>query len=121
MVGPRLRHRAPPRAGLSAPTAEPLSPSDLSALQAERGPVRMHVGGVLLFEGRVERAEVVQRIRDRIHLIPRYAMRLESPAPLGLSNPSWVQAERFDPDDHVRRVALPEPGGDAELGELVGY
>src|SRR5918912_1333614 len=100
--------------------ADALSPSDLSALQAERGPVHMHVGGVVVFEGAVDRATVVQRLRERVHLIPRYTMRLESP-PLGIANPVWVRDESFDVDRHVRRAALPAPGGDAELCELVGH
>jgi diacylglycerol O-acyltransferase len=79
----------------------------------------MHVGGVLIFEGRVSREEVVQRLRERIHLIPRYAMRLDE-APLRIANPVWVDDEDFDPDRHVRRVALPAPGGREELEELVG-
>ena len=98
---------------------EPLSPSDLSAIQAERGPVHMHVGGVCVFDGRVHRETVVARVRERVHLIPRYTMRLEG-APLGLAKPVWVADESFDVDRHVRRVALPAPGGDAELCELVG-
>ncbi len=100
--------------------AEPLSPSDLSAIQAERGPVLMHVGGVVVFDGHVEREAVVQRLRERLHLIPRYTMRLDE-APLGLAHPVWVDVEGFDPDRHVRRVALPAPGGDAELCELTGH
>ncbi|HEY1359162.1 MAG TPA: wax ester/triacylglycerol synthase family O-acyltransferase [Thermoleophilaceae bacterium] len=99
--------------------AEALSPSDLSAIQAERGPVHMHVGGVLVFDGSVDQATVVGRLRERIHLIPRYTMRLDS-APLGLANPVWVDDDGFDPARHVRRAALPAPGGDAELCELVG-
>src|SRR3954468_8923027 len=100
--------------------AEALSPSDLSAIQAERGPVHMHVGGVLVFDGRVELETVVGRVRERIHLIPRYTMRLDN-APLGLANPVWVEDDAFDPARHVRRAALPAPGGDAELCELVGH
>lgn len=100
--------------------AEALSPSDLSALQAERGPVHMHVGGVVVFDGEVDRETVIQRLRDRIHLIPRYEMRLDSP-PLGLANPVWVHDDTFDVERHVRRAALPAPGGDAELCELVGH
>ena len=98
---------------------EPLLPSDLAALQAERGPVHMHVGGLLVLGGRVERDAVVRRIAERVHLIPRYRMRLEAPR-LGIANPVWVEDERFDPARHVRRVGLPAPGGDAELCELVG-
>ena len=79
----------------------------------------MHVGGVLVFDGVVSRDEVVRRLRERIHLIPRYAMRLDE-AMLGIANPVWVQDGDFDPARHVRRVALPAPGGDAELCELVG-
>jgi diacylglycerol O-acyltransferase / wax synthase len=100
--------------------AEALSPSDLSAIQAERGPVHMHVGGVLVFDGRIDRERVARRVRERIHLLPRYTMRLDS-APWGLANPVWVEDYSFDPDRHVRRAALPAPGGDDELCELVGH
>jgi WS/DGAT/MGAT family acyltransferase len=79
----------------------------------------MHVGAVLLFDGEVTRETVVGRIRDRLHLIPRYAMRLDE-APLGLANPVWVDDKGFEMERHVRRAALPSPGGDAELCELVG-
>ena len=100
--------------------AEPLSPSDLSAIQAERGSVHMHVGGVLVLDGHVGREAVMQRVRERLHLIPRYTMRLDE-APLGLANPVWVDDSGFDIERHVRRAALPAPGGDAELCELVGH
>jgi diacylglycerol O-acyltransferase / wax synthase len=100
--------------------AEPLLPSDLSAIQAERGPVHMHVGGVLVVDGQVEREALVERIRERIHLIPRYRMRLEDVAPLGVAYPVWEDDPGFDPDRHIRRVGVPPPGGDAELCELVG-
>ena len=99
--------------------AEPLSPSDLSAIQAERGPVHMHVGGVLVLDGRIDRDAVARRLSERLHLIPRYTMRLDE-APLGLANPVWVDDPGFDVERHVRRAALPSPGRDAELCELVG-
>src|SRR3954454_3857011 len=79
----------------------------------------MHVGGVLVFDGGVTREEIVPRLRERIHLIPRYAMRLDE-APLGIANPVWVEDEHFDPERHVRRVSLPAPGGREQLEELVG-
>jgi WS/DGAT/MGAT family acyltransferase len=99
--------------------AEALSPSDLSAIQAERGPVLMHVGGVLVFDGTVPYEAVVERLSKRLPLIPRYLMRLEE-GPLGLANPVWVHDDSFDPERHVVRSALPAPGGDAELCDFVG-
>jgi WS/DGAT/MGAT family acyltransferase len=98
--------------------AERLSPSDVSALQAERGPVHMHVGGVLVFDGRVPYDAVRDRVAKRLPLIPRYRMRLEE-GPLKLANPAWVEDERFDPERHVLRAALPGPGSDAELCDFV--
>jgi WS/DGAT/MGAT family acyltransferase len=47
-------------------------------------------------------------------------MRLD-PAPLGLAHPVWVEDDAFDVERHLRHAALPEPGGDAELCELVGH
>jgi hypothetical protein len=62
---------------------------------------------------------VAQRIAERIHLIPRLRQRLEEP-PLGIANPVWTDDVDFDLDWHVRQSSLPAPGGDAELGTLVG-
>jgi diacylglycerol O-acyltransferase len=101
--------------------AEALSPSDRSSLAAERGPVNMAVGAVLVFEsGRgLDYDAVVERLRTRLHLIPRYRQRLASPVP-GVAQPEWVDDEHFDLAWHVRHVALPPPGGDAELAAFVG-
>ena len=100
---------------------EELSPADRSSLAAERGPVNMAVGGLLVFasEPPLTRAMVAQRLADRIHLVPRLRERLEEP-PLGLANPIWTDDVDFDLDWHVRQAGLPAPGGDSELGALVG-
>ncbi len=37
-----------------------------------------------------------------------------------MAHPGWVEGPSFDVERHVRRVALPAPGGDPELHELVG-
>jgi diacylglycerol O-acyltransferase len=101
--------------------AEALSPADRSSLAAERGPVNMAVGAVLVFEGRrgLDYDAVVERLRTRLHLIPRYRQRLASAVP-GVAQPEWVDDEHFDLAWHVRHVALPPPGGDAELAAFVG-
>src|SRR5712691_9817370 len=101
--------------------ADALSPADRASLQAERGPVNMAVGGVLLFEEGpgLELAAVRERLEARLHLIPRYRQRLEE-APLGLANPVWVDDRDFDLDWHLRHASLPPPGGMAELEAFVG-
>ena len=62
---------------------------------------------------------MVERLRERLHLIPRYRMRLDEVL-RGAGYPVWAEVPGHDPDRHVRRAALPPPGGDAELCELVG-
>jgi WS/DGAT/MGAT family acyltransferase len=98
---------------------EELSPADRSSLAAERGAVNMAVGGLLVFESGLTRELVRQRIGERIHLVPRLRQRLQEP-PLGVANPVWTDDTAFDLDWHVRQASLPEPGGDAEIGVLVG-
>ena len=101
---------------------EELSPADRSSLAAERGPVNMAVGGLLVFEPEppLTRAMLAARLAERIHLIPRLRQRLEEPTLGLLANPLWVDDHGFDLDWHVRQASLPAPGGEAELGALIG-
>jgi len=101
--------------------SEPLSPADRSSLAAEQGSVNMSVGGVLIFEGGggVAHGALMQRLSDRLHLIPRYRQRIEAP-PLGLANPVWVDDAAFDLGWHVRRASLDPPGDRRTLCELIG-
>ena len=101
--------------------AEPLSPADRSSLAAEQGPVNMAVGGMLVFEASptLTRQAIVERLGQRIHLVPRLRQRIEAPA-MGLANPVWVDDRDFDLDWHVRHALLPAPGGHAEVGAFVG-
>ncbi|MDX6689918.1 MAG: diacylglycerol O-acyltransferase / wax synthase [Solirubrobacteraceae bacterium] len=101
--------------------AEDLSPADRSSLAAEQGPINMAVGGLLLFEpgDGMSYTRVLERVEQRLHLIPRYRQRLQSSAS-GLANPVWIDDDGFDLRWHVRRATLHEPGGERELSELVG-
>jgi len=56
---------------------------------------------------------------SRLAQAPQFRWRLVD-VPLGIDRPGWVEDVEIDAEHHVRRVGLPAPGGDAELGELVG-
>ena len=58
-------------------------------------------------------------IAARLALVPRYRQKVRF-VPLALGRPTWVDDPYFNVDYHVRRTALPAPGGDDELRNLVG-
>ncbi len=95
--------------------SEPLSPADRGALTAEQGPINMAVAGAMIFDagpGTTYEA-VLGRVRERLHLLPRYRQRLADP--LGpLTNPVWVDDDGFDLEWHVRHARLPD-------GNLAAY
>ncbi len=98
-----------------------LSPLDVSFLYMEELTTPMHVGGVAIFEvpeGGFDYERLVRLIRDRIALVPRYRQRVRW-VPGHLANPVWVDDEQFDVTYHVRRSALPRPGTDDQLNDLV--
>jgi diacylglycerol O-acyltransferase / wax synthase len=104
-------------------------PQRLSALdsvflnfESEREP--MHIGAVYIFEGKPEirgRPGVpglVQTVEDRLYLVPRYRQRIQN-VPAALGHPVWVDDPDFDLGYHLRRLALPKPGGNKELLDVV--
>ena len=98
-----------------------LSPLDVSFLYLEEATTPMHVGSVSLFEIPAEGFEherLVALIQERIALVPRYRQRIHW-VPGHLANPVWADDETFDVSYHVRRSALPRPGNDVQLRELV--
>src|SRR4051794_18938357 len=62
------------------------------------------------------RAGIEARVRD----VPDFTRKLRR-VPLGLDHPIWVRDQQFDIERHVHRLALPTPGGYAELTELAGH
>src|SRR4051812_45503775 len=99
-----------------------LSPLDVSFLYMETPTTAMHVGGVATFEPPKDGLaydQLVDLISRRIALVPRYRQKVRF-IPGRLANPVWVDDEDFDVTYHVRRSALPKPGTDAQLRELVG-
>src|SRR5437870_7410604 len=57
-------------------------------------------------------------LASRLHHLPPFRRRLVE-VPFGLHHPVWIEDPDFDLDYHVRRVAVPAPGGPKEFAELI--
>lgn len=59
-------------------------------------------------------------LADRIRYMPPLRRKLHDSF-LNLDHPVWVEDEEFDINRHVHRIAVPSPGSERELGELVSH
>src|SRR5215472_13848313 len=98
-----------------------LGPLDALFVDAEdRDPhTSMAIASIAVFEGPVPaHEEFLAFLTGRLPLVPRYRQKLHT-VPFRLGRPVWVDDPHFDLGYHVRRVALPAPGGDRQLAELM--
>ncbi len=98
-----------------------LSSLDVSFLYLEQPSTAMHVGSLMIFSPPADGLDVerfTRYIGSRIAFVPRYRQRVRQ-VPGRLANPVWVDDENFDLSYHIRRSALPRPGSDEQLAELV--
>jgi diacylglycerol O-acyltransferase len=97
-----------------------LSAIDASFLHQEKQASHMHVGALVIFEGPAPgHDEFAEHIRSRLRLVPRYRQKLAIPR-FEMGRPFWVDDPSFNLDYHVRHTALPQPGSDEQLRQLVG-
>jgi diacylglycerol O-acyltransferase / wax synthase len=97
-----------------------LSAVDASFLHQEKQASHMHVGALVTFDGPPpSRDEFCGHLEARLHLVPRYRQKLAFPR-LEMGRPFWVDDPSFNLDYHVRHTALPRPGGEDQLRQLVG-
>lgn len=99
-----------------------LSALDASFLYVEDASTPMHVGGVAVFDRPDEGFsfdDLLCLVAQRLAFLPRYRQRVVS-VPGHLARPVWADDVDFDLNYHVRRSALPKPGSDEQLFELVG-
>jgi diacylglycerol O-acyltransferase len=95
-----------------------LTAIDASFLHQEGPASHMHVGGLTLFEGPPPPyTEILDTMRGRLHLVPRYRQKLSVP-PAGTGRPLWVDDPSFSIEYHVRHTALPKPGSEDQLLRL---
>lgn len=77
------------------------------------------ITGVISFERKLNYERLVATVTARLLVHKRFRQRVREPdGPFGL--PRWEYDPDFDLDYHLQQLALPEPGGHAELQELAG-
>ena len=96
----------------------PLSSVDTAWLHMESPTNHMVVTSVLLFDGPLDLDRLRRVYTQRLLCHERFRQRIVTPL-RGLRAPHWELDPTFDLETHVHRVALPAPGGDAELQEFV--
>ena len=80
----------------------------------------MAIASIAVFEGPApSHEEFLAFLAGRLPAVPRYRQKLRT-VPLRLGRPVWVDDPDFDLRYHVRRTALPAPGGDQQLAALMG-
>jgi diacylglycerol O-acyltransferase / wax synthase len=96
---------------------------DASFLALETAHTTGHVGGLAVLDPSnapkpLNLARLTDVLAERIPLVPVLRRKLLN-VPLGLDQPYWVDDPDFDIEYHVRELALPRPGSDAQLTEQV--
>jgi len=95
-----------------------LTAMDASFLLQEGPDAHMHIGGLVICEGPPPPfEELLDTVRERLHLVPRYRQKLRVPR-LEAGRPLWVDDPSFNIEYHVRQTALPKPGDEPQLMRL---
>ena len=97
---------------------EPMSNVDAAWLHMEDRTNLMIISGVLSFYERLEYSKLKELIEDRLLGYDRFRQIVVEPI-LPLAGPRWVEDRYFNLKAHLQRVALPDPGGQDELQEMV--
>jgi len=96
---------------------------DAAFLAMESRTTYGHIGSVIVLNAAKAKEpltldRLTRHVESRLHLLPPYRRRLLR-VPLDLDQPYWIDDEQFDIEFHVRELALPKPGGDAQLAEQI--
>jgi diacylglycerol O-acyltransferase / wax synthase len=98
-----------------------LSASDASFYQLENTATPMYVGSLSILRrprNGLSYDTLLATVEQRLAQIPRYRQKVRE-VTFGLSRPVWIDDREFDITYHIRRSALPSPGSDAQLHDLV--
>ncbi len=92
-----------------------LSGVDATLLAMEQPNAPMHVGSLAIYDpstaknGKVRFKQILTDISTRLADLPAMTEVLEH-VPLKLDHPYWASTQDFNPEFHIRHIALPHPG-----------
>jgi WS/DGAT/MGAT family acyltransferase len=97
-----------------------LSPLDASFMHIEDSVTHMHIGSVSIFEGPPPPYTALRdMVESKLPLVRRYRQVVRR-VPFDLARPVWADDPYFSIDFHLRHTALPRPGSEEQLCNLVG-
>jgi len=102
---------------------EQLSGLDATFLYMESSTNYGHVGGLQIFRNaatphwRTEEEDAAHT--EYLYSLATYTRRRLVPVPFGLDHPYWIEDPGFDREFHERFIAVPPPGDDRQLEQLV--
>ena len=88
---------------------------DASFLYMETANAPMHISGLGIYDpstapgGKVRFKDIIENTNNRALGLPVMTQTLVT-VPLGLDHPYWVTDGAYDPEFHIRHIALPSPG-----------
>ncbi|HEX7321809.1 MAG TPA: wax ester/triacylglycerol synthase family O-acyltransferase [Mycobacterium sp.] len=100
-----------------------LSAADASFYELENTTTPMYEGSLWILRkprGGLGYEQLLATVEQRLPQIPRYRQKVRE-VTMGLSRPVWIDDREFDITYHVRRSALPSPGDDGQLHELIAW
>lgn len=100
-----------------------LSGQDAFYLSLENSRWPQHTAGLIILDpsatGTFDLDTLRNHLEGRLRYLPQWRRRVQQ-VPLRLDRPLWVDDPGFSLKAHVRRAAVPSPGGPRELGTLIG-
>jgi diacylglycerol O-acyltransferase len=88
---------------------------DASFLYLETANAPMHISGLSIYDqstapgGKVRFKDIIENTNNRLMGLPVMTQKLVN-VPMNLDHPYWVTDGAYDPEFHIRHIALPKPG-----------
>ncbi len=101
-----------------------LTGMDASFLYLETPSAPMHISGLAIYDqstapgGKVRFKDIIENYSHRLRALPPTTRKLVE-VPFNLDHPYWVSDGNYDPEFHIRHLALPKPGDWRQLCILI--